>query len=135
MLGRHADHFFATQARERVLAITPNGGGRSLQIPDRERAGSAQVTMRGHTVPGPQRQVSSGYMPGMGTVEAPPAPVQPSGALPGMGGSALPGMGGSALPGMSGGDMLPGMGFLPQNWIIPGIVVGVGAWLLLRKRR
>jgi hypothetical protein len=47
----------------------------------------------------------------------------------------LPGMGGSALPGMSGGDMLPGMGFLPQNWIIPGIVVGVGAWLLLRKRR
>lgn len=125
MLGRHADHFFRQQARERVLAITPNGGGRSLQVPDRERPGTAHVTMKGHSVPGPQRQVSSGYMPGMGTVEPAPAPVQPSGSLPGMGDGALPGMSGGALP---------GMGFLPQGWILPGLALGAVAYLVLRKR-
>lgn len=135
MLGKHADHFFAQQARERVLAITPNAGGRSLSVPDRERAGSAHVTVRGgQQMPGPQRVVSSGAMPGMGHVAAPAAPVRTSGALPGMGGGALPGMSGGALPGMSGSSALPGMGFLSTNMLMTGLAVGLGAFLLLKKR-
>lgn len=99
MLGNAADHFMLSQMRERVLAITPNAGGRSFAPPDQERAGSAHIRMRGGMGnPGPQRQVSSNYSPG----------IQPSGALPGMGSydrsGALPGMGAyghsGALPGM-----------------------------------
>lgn len=127
MLGRHADHFFLQQARERVLAITPNGGGRSLSVPDRERAGSAHVTVRGgQQMPGPQRVVTSGALPGMGSVAVPVRPVQPSGSLPGMGGG--------ALPGMSGSSALPGMGALSTMHLGLAAAVGLGAWMLLRKR-
>ncbi len=99
MLGNNADHFMLSQMRERVTAMTPNAGGRSFSPPDQERAGTATVRAKGgFGLPGPQRQVSSSYSPG----------IQPSGALPGMGGfqrsGALPGMGAfqrsGALPGM-----------------------------------
>ena len=103
MLGNNADHFMLSQMRERVTAITPNAGGRSFSPPDQERAGTATVRAKGGMgCPGPQRQVSSNYSPG----------IQQSGALPGMGGysssGALPGMGSfqrsGALPGMGADD-------------------------------
>jgi hypothetical protein len=75
MLGNHADHFMLAQMNERVSAMTPNAGGRSLSVPDRERAGSAHVTVRGgFAMPGPQRTVGPDYSPGRGS------------PLPGMGG-------------------------------------------------
>lgn len=93
MLGNHADHFMLAQMNERVSAMTPNAGGRSLSVPDRERAGSAHVTVRGgFAMPGPQRTVDSDYSPGRG-------------AIPGMGG--VLGAPGSFLP-LAGPD-----GFLP----------------------
>lgn len=139
MLGRHADHFMLSQMNERVHAITPNAGGRSLQLPDRELAGTATVRVKGgFQSPGPQRTVSSDYAP--------------SGMLPGMGimagsdSSMLPGMGNlgngpgrtGMLPGMGNiTSMLPGMGLLSDIGTSLGVgglaAVGVGIWLLLRK--
>lgn len=122
MLGNAADHFMLSQMRERVHAITPNAGGRSFAPPDQERAGAAHVRMRGGMgLPGPQRQVSSNYSPGL----------QPSGALPGMGGlqpsGALPGMGwftSGALPGM-GEDGAPSPTVAVN--IPPAVMIGWGA--------
>jgi len=97
MLGNHADHFMLAQFNEHVTAITPNAGGKSFDVPDRERAGTAHVTMpRGFQMPGPQRVVSSGFVPGASFVAPPRLSPDPSGALPGMGNDpsgALPGMG------------------------------------------
>ncbi len=135
MLGNAADHFMLSQMRERVLATTPNAGGRSFAPPDQERAGSAHVRMRGgYGLPGPQRQVSSSYAPG----------IQPSGALPGMGGiqpsGALPGMGAfqrsGALPGMGEDGVAPAP-TVSVN-IPPAVMIGWGLaaagliWLLSR---
>jgi len=86
MLGNHADHFMLAQFNEHVTAITPNAGGKSFDVPDRERAGTAHVTMpRGFQMPGPQRVVSSGFVPGASFVAPPRLSPDPSGALPGMG--------------------------------------------------
>lgn len=115
MLGKHADYFMAAQARERVVAVTPNGGGQGYNPPDQERSGTAHVKMRrGMNAPSSQTVVPSGALPGMGRLQIPRgqrtlhrsirpsnsvlAGIQPSGALPGMGSwrqpsGALPGMG------------------------------------------
>lgn len=137
MLGNHADHFMLAQMRERVTAITPNAGGRSLELPDRERAGTAHIRVRGGMrPPGPQRTVSSGFVPGMG-----------GDMMPGMGGEMMPGMGcaspeairragmgGDMMPGMGQTDMLPGMGALDIK--TAGLMAGLGLGLFLwfRKR-
>ncbi len=84
MLGNYADQFMMAQKAERVLAITPNGGGRSMPLNDRERAGSAHVMMKAGLQPGPHSQVSSAWMPGMGTEPVPLPP--PSTFMPGMNG-------------------------------------------------
>lgn len=84
MLGNYADQFMLAQAAERVHAITPNGGGRSMPMNDRERAGSAHVHMKAGLQPGPHTQVSSAWMPGMGTEPVPAAPAQSF--MPGMNG-------------------------------------------------
>ncbi len=151
MLGAHADHFMLAQMRERVTAITPNAGGQSLVVPDRERPGTAHVTVRGgYGLPGPQRTVSSSFVPGMGGVAAPPAAPSPRSMLPGMGYQDM-------LPGMGYQDMLPGMGIdasalvgggtsqpakpkftigfdIAAGTSIAAVVIGV-AYLLLRKKK
>jgi len=117
MLGAHADHFMLAQMRERVTAITPNGGGRSMSMPDRERYGTAQVTVkRGFGSPGPQRTVSSGFVPGMGHVAAPPAAPQ------------------TMLPGLS--DMLPGLlgEIPPTRKLVFASLAAVGIYLLIKKK-
>lgn len=86
MLGTGADRFMLNQMQERVSAHPSNSASRSMIVPDRERAGAPHVTMKVGQMPGPQRQVSSSWMPGMG--EAPQLADVPSGALPGMGGLA-----------------------------------------------
>ena len=88
MLGTAADKIMLTQMQERVVASLPNAHSRSMGVPDRERAGTAHVLAKGGQMPGPQNQVSSSWMPGMGTSPTPAAPpaLQPSSALPGMGG-------------------------------------------------
>lgn len=120
MLGAHADHFMLAQMRERVLAITPNAGGRSMQVPDRERPGTAHVMAKaGMMQPGSQRTVSSAFVPGMGAVERPAASPQPS-MLPGMG--------------CCGGEMMPGMGELSTTGKALAIgAVLLGGFLLLKK--
>lgn len=116
MLGAGADRFMTNQMQERVIAHPSNSASTSLSIPDRERAGSAHVTMRLGQRPGPQNQLSSDYMPGVSAMPRIPVPPTSSlpgmsgGALPGMSGGALPGMSGGAPPGMSGGSWLPGLG-------------------------
>jgi hypothetical protein len=126
MLGKAADYFMNAQMRERIVAITPNAGGRSLHVPDRERPGTAHVSVkRGMQVPGPQRSVSSAFMPGMGGVAAPPPPPVPAGMLPGMGGAMLPGMGGS---------MLPGMGALDSKNMLLIAGAAAAAWFLFLRK-
>ncbi len=129
MLGAHADHFMLAQMRERVTAITPNAGGRSMEVPDRERPGTAQVTVRdGFGMPGPQRTVSSAYIPGMGTIAPPPPAPSPASMLPGMGFQDM-------LPGMGFQDMLPGMGELSSGTKV-GLAVAAAAalyFLVLKK--
>lgn len=83
MLGTGADRFMLNQMTERISAHPSNSASRSMVVPDRERAGAPHVTMKVGQMPGPQRQVSSDWMPGMG--EAPQLADVPSGALPGMG--------------------------------------------------
>ncbi len=88
MLGIGADRFMLNQMTERVIAHPSNAAGRSMQVPDRERAGSAHVMMKVGQMPGPQRQVSSSYVPGMGPapdLAKPPAMAVTNSALPGMG--------------------------------------------------
>jgi hypothetical protein len=145
MLGKNADHFMRMQARERVSAMSPNGGGKSFSPPDMERAGAPQVSMRGGMgIPGPQRAISGGSIPGMGFVRAPRRPQLagvPRGALPGMSGvfgidrsGALPGMGAysqpsGSMPGM-GNDpsgALPGMGALGAIFGLSGTTMGLMA--------
>jgi hypothetical protein len=119
MLGRHADAFFAKQARERILANQPNGTAQSIAFPDRELAGTGQVSRVSgyYEVPGPQNVHSGNQLAG----------------LPGMTG--LPGMEG--LPGMTG---LPGMGALSTGTLIKwgaiaaGGLIAYGYWQK-RKRR
>lgn len=121
MLGKHADHFMLAQMRERVVAITPNAGGRSLQVPDRERPGTAHVMAKaGMMQPGSQRTVSSGYIPGMGAVER-PAPAPLPNALPGMSGAMLPGVG------------CCGMGEITMGKAAAIAAVLAGGYLLLKK--
>lgn len=107
MFGAHADHFMLAQMREHVTAITPNAGSPGLRVPDRERAGAPHVSMlAGFGMPGPQRVVSSKFIPGRGAIPGMSNVDEPSGG-------AIPGMGGGALPGMSGvgrSGSLPGMG-------------------------
>lgn len=136
MLGRHADAFFRRQSKERILAQPANGSGRSLHVPDRERAGSAlMVTTPGrYETPGPQHVVDANSMiPGMGDVTASTRDM-----LPGMGNvnDMMPGMGqvyGSTR------DMLPGMGFLtslsPTAKLGLGIAAAITLGLLVSKRR
>jgi len=128
MLGAHADHFMLAQMRERVTAITPNAGGQSLQVPDRERPGSAHVTVKdGFGMPGPQRTVSSSFVPGMGGVAAPPPAPSPASMLPGMGFQDM-------LPGMGESSMLPGMGELSSG-MKAGLAVAaaIGLYMVLKK--
>lgn len=87
MLGVAADRFMLNQMNERVLAHSSNALGQSMIVPDRERPGTSHVMMKAGQVPGPQNQVSSSWVPGMGAVAEPSAP--PSGALPGMGGGLM----------------------------------------------
>lgn len=87
MLGIAADRFMLNQMQERVIAHPSNSQSRSMVVPDRERAGSAHVTMKRSQMPGPQRQVSSDYLAGMGA--APPLPSPPSVSH----GAPMPGMG------------------------------------------
>jgi hypothetical protein len=125
MLGNHADYFMLAQMREKVHAIGPNAGGSSLSIRDRERPGAAHVTVRdGFGMPGPQRVVNTGFVPGIGCV-APPPPL-PSGAIPGMGGGALPGMSGSALP---------GMGELSNSNLLLGVGAAVALWWAMGRKK
>lgn len=84
MLGVAADRFMLNQMSERVIAHPSNALGQSMIVPDRERPGTSHVMMKRGLVPGPQNQVSSSWVPGMGSVAEPAA--APSGALPGMGG-------------------------------------------------
>ncbi len=84
MLGAAADRFMLNQMSERVVAHSSNAHGQSMQVPDRERPGTAHVMMKAGQMPGPQNQLSSDWMPGMGFVAEPAAP--PSSALPGMSG-------------------------------------------------
>ncbi len=84
MLGIAADRFMLNQMSERVVAHPSNAYGQSMIVPDRERPGTSHVTMRAGLVPGPQNQVSSSWVPGMGAVAEPASP--PSNALPGMSG-------------------------------------------------
>lgn len=135
MLGNAADLFMTAQMRERVVAITPNGGGRSMQVPDRERPGTAHVTVKGGMrVPGPQRQVSSAFVPGMGTLAAPAAPPSPASMLPGMGCCAAMPLGGEMIPGM-GGVMLPGMGELTNGKMLALFGCVLVTWLALREAK
>lgn len=83
MLGTAADHFMLNQMQERVVAHPSNALGQSMIVPDRERPGTPHVMMKAGVVPGPNNQVSSSWVPGMGSVAEPAA--APSGALPGMG--------------------------------------------------
>ncbi len=133
MLGNHADHFMMAQLRENVTAITPNAGGQSLVVPDRERAGSAHVTVKGgYGIPGPQRTVSSSFVPGMGSVATPPPAPSPRSMLPGMGD--ILGSRRSMLPGMGAQDMLPGMGELSSGMKIGlGVAAAVGLYLVMKK--
>ena len=140
MLGKNADHFMRQQARERVSAMSPNGGGRSFSPPDQERSGAPQVTLRGGMgIPGPQRSISGGSIPGMGFVRAPrQVPrgglagmagvygVQPGGALPGMGAYSQPS---GSMPGMGHqpGGALPGMGQLGAIFGLSGETMGLMA--------
>ncbi len=84
MLGPAADRFMLNQMNERVIAHPSNAHGQSMRVPDRERPGTAHVMMKAGQMPGPQNQLSSDWMPGMGFVNEPAAP--PSSALPGMSG-------------------------------------------------
>lgn len=134
MLGRHADHFMATQAREHVTAVTPNAGSTGYSPPDQERAGAPHVRMkRGMSAPSAQATVLSGALPGMGRITMPRgqrmprgvrpaasrlAGLQPSGALPGMG-----------RFGPSG--ALPGMGHYPLGRGTPGAVAGLADFTIM----
>ena len=116
MLGPAADRFMLNQMRERVIAHPSNSASRSMVVPDRERPGTAHVTMKNAQMPGPQRQVSSDWMPGMG--EAPPLPKPPS---------------------TSHGSPMPGMGWLGDINLSTGTVVGLAAvagavWYLSRRK-
>lgn len=116
MLGKAADHFMLNQMRERVVAHPSNAASRSMVVPDRERAGAPHVTMKGTFMPGPQRQVSSDYMPGMG-----PAPKL------------------AGPPSTSHGAPMPGMGWLGDITLSTGTVLGLaalagGLWWLTRKK-
>lgn len=138
MLGKAADHFMHAQANERVMAMTPNGGGQGYNPPDQERSGTAHVQMRrGMTAPSSQKVVVSGALPGMGKLQVPRgtnpakirqlhlrntlAGIQPSGALPGMGhyplGRGTPG----AVAGFGPSGALPGMGQLQPSGALPGM--------------
>lgn len=77
MLGVAADRFMLGQMNERVVAHTSNAHGQSMIVPDRERPGTAHITMKAGQMPGPQNQVASSYVPGMGPVAQPARP--PSG--------------------------------------------------------
>ncbi len=157
MLGNHADHFMLSQMRENVTAITPNAGSAGLKVPDRERAGAPHIKMKaGFGMPGPQRVVSSQFIPGRGALPG-MSGVQRSGALPGMGhsisyapywqshlagdqpGGALPGMSGGALPGMSGvqrSGALPGMGDITfSTTTVLGIAAIAGLYLWAKSRK
>lgn len=155
MLGRHADHFMATQARERVMAITPNAGGAGYNPPDQERAGAPHVMMkRGMSAPSAQATVLSGQLPGMGRMTMPRgqrlprgvypssgrlAGLQPSGALPGMGGlqpsGALPGMGHYPLGRGSAGAVAGLADFTIMGYSgIAVLGVAAAAWYFLKRK-
>ncbi len=90
MLGNSADQFFLGQIKERVVAHTGNAMSSSMRVPDRERAGTAHVMSKATQMPGPQNQVSSSWMPGMGESPAPAAPPSlVSNAMPGMSGVSI----------------------------------------------
>lgn len=117
MLGKAADHFFAQQMRENVIAQPGNSASTSMSVPDRERAGTAHVWMKGGTAPGPQNQLSSDYMPGVAPMPRIPLP---PGAVAGFA---------PMLPGMS------GLGALPTKTIAIAAVLGLGAWFLMGRRK
>lgn len=117
MLGKAADHFFAQQMRERVVAQPGNSASTSMSVPDRERPGTAHVWMKGGTAPGPQNQLSSDYMPGVAQM---PRLAIPPGAVAGYA---------PMLPGMS------GLGALSTNAMLGAVAVGIGAWMLLRRKK
>lgn len=113
MLGRHADAFFARQARETVLAGAPNGDAGSIAFPDREAPGTGKIA-----------RVSGQYeMPGPQNTHA--------------GRDMLPGMGQDAdmLPGMGQADMLPGMGALSTGkmLLVGGAVAAGLLWFASSK--
>lgn len=113
MLGNAADKFFLGQINERVVAHSSNSQSSSMRVPDRERAGTAHVMSKATQMPGPQNQVSSAWMPGMGESPVPPAP---------------PSLVCSALPGMSGVT-------IDTSTMLMLAAAGFGAWyLLLRKK-
>lgn len=125
MLGAYADQFFHKQARERVIAVSPNGVAGTYTVPGREESGTGSVSRvsGAFEMPGPQDVVDANTM----------MPVANS-MLPGMGqDDALP-VTNAMLPGMGRGDMLPGMGFLDMNkgLLIAG-VVAVGFFLMRRR--
>lgn len=71
MLGRHADHFMINQMKTRINAVPANGGGQSLSIPDRERAGTPRFTMAATITAGPDSVLNAGDTPGSVPVAAP----------------------------------------------------------------
>jgi len=131
MLGAYADQFFHKQARERVVAQSPNGMAGGYSVPDRESPGTNDVTLTNGTyeMPGPQAVVDANTM----------MPVSNS-MLPGMGDDLLPETDAMAtrspsmLPGM--GEMLPGMGMINlRSPLVIGLAVVAGYLLLTRRRR
>lgn len=133
MLGRHADAFFRRQSKERILAQPANGSGRSLHVPDRERAGSAlMVTTPGrYEVPGPQHVVdANSMMPGMGDIN------QQNNMLPGMGMGGVYGATQDMLPGMgNASDMLPGMGYAEGYGKVIAVFGGLALALYILGRK
>lgn len=116
MLGTAGDKFFLGQMAERVVAHTGNAMSRSMMVPDRERAGTPHVMAKATEMPGPQRQVSSSWMPGMSGTPTPAAP------------PTLMSHNSSALPGMSGIT-------IDTSTMLMLAAGAFGAWyLLLRKK-
>lgn len=125
MLGRHADAFFRKQARERIVAVSPNGQAGTYSVPDRESPGTHKVTLvKGqYEVPGPQKVVDANTM----------MPVPAQNWLPGMSGDTA-----SFLPGVGESSALPGMGALDRKTLLIGglAVAGlVGYFCWFKKRR
>lgn len=85
MLGKAADTFMLNQMKERIVAVPSNAKGQSLEIPDRERAGTPRFTMASTIRPGPDNAMPSCWTPGATALQAPRTITMSNGYYPGEG--------------------------------------------------